>query len=151
MKTSRWLILFLTLCLFLTQAAAGAEAVYPSYTYNEWDESVSTPDGYTVEMTVRSAEAEGGPWKNPQDLCVTPDGRILLADTDNNRILEYDRDWQQACETYNNEQERMNNEEKKKDLNPPVTGKELIKGEPDASSFPSGGLRATFEIGRAYV
>ena len=93
MKTSRWLILFLTLCLFLTQAAAGAEAVYPSYTYNEWDESVSTPDGYTVEMTVRSAEAEGGPWKNPQDLCVTPDGRILLADTDNNRILEYDRDW----------------------------------------------------------
>ena len=24
-------------------------------------------------------------------------------------------------------------------------GKELIKGEPDASSFPSGGLRATFE------
>ena len=25
------------------------------------------------------------------------------------------------------------------------SGKELIKGEPDASSFPSGGLRATFE------
>ena len=27
------------------------------------------------------------------------------------------------------------------------SGKELIKGEPDASSFPSGGLRATFEAG----
>ena len=27
------------------------------------------------------------------------------------------------------------------------SGKELIKGEPDASSFPSGGLRATFEHG----
>ncbi|MBO7369103.1 MAG: glutamine synthetase III, partial [Clostridia bacterium] len=26
-----------------------------------------------------------------------------------------------------------------------VSGKELIQGEPDASSFPSGGLRATFE------
>ena len=25
------------------------------------------------------------------------------------------------------------------------TGKDLVKGEPDASSFPSGGLRATFE------
>ncbi|MBR2724193.1 MAG: glutamine synthetase III, partial [Ruminococcus sp.] len=25
------------------------------------------------------------------------------------------------------------------------SGKELIKGEPDASSFPSGGIRATFE------
>ena len=35
------------------------------------------------------------------------------------------------------------------------SGKELVKGEPDASSFPSGGLRATFEargyhsVGRA--
>ena len=27
------------------------------------------------------------------------------------------------------------------------SGKELVKGEPDASSFPSGGLRATFEPG----
>ena len=26
-----------------------------------------------------------------------------------------------------------------------ISGKELIKGEPDASSFPNGGLRATFE------
>ena len=31
-----------------------------------------------------------------------------------------------------------------------VPGKELIKGEPDASSFPSGGLRATFEA-RGYT
>ena len=31
-----------------------------------------------------------------------------------------------------------------------LTGKELIQGEPDASSFPSGGLRATFEA-RGYT
>ena len=30
------------------------------------------------------------------------------------------------------------------------SGKELIQGEPDASSFPSGGLRATFEA-RGYT
>ena len=30
------------------------------------------------------------------------------------------------------------------------SGKELIKGEPDASSFPSGGLRATFEAQGLY-
>ena len=29
-------------------------------------------------------------------------------------------------------------------------GRELVKGEPDASSFPSGGLRATFEA-RGYT
>jgi glutamine synthetase len=33
---------------------------------------------------------------------------------------------------------------------PEFSGKELIKGEPDASSFPSGGLRATFEA-RGYT
>ena len=31
------------------------------------------------------------------------------------------------------------------------SGKELIKGEPDASSFPSGGLRATFEARRGDI
>ena len=30
------------------------------------------------------------------------------------------------------------------------SGKELVKGEPDASSFPSGGLRATFRGKRIY-
>lgn len=30
------------------------------------------------------------------------------------------------------------------------SGKELIKGEPDASSFPSGGIRSTFEA-RGYT
>ena len=30
------------------------------------------------------------------------------------------------------------------------SGKELIKGEPDASSFPSGGMRSTFEA-RGYT
>ena len=70
-----------------------AEAVYPSYTYNEWDESVSTPQGYTVEATIRGAQAEGGAWKQPQDLCVTPEGHILLADSGNDRILEYDAEW----------------------------------------------------------
>ncbi|GEM_PF-373953 len=91
MKTRTCLIFFLALILLPVMTVA--ETVYPSYTYNEWDESVSTPDGYDVFATVRSAQAEGGPWKGPQDLCVTDDGRILLADTGNDRILEYDRDW----------------------------------------------------------
>ena len=91
MKLRKWLILLLALTML--PGLVAAETVYPSYTYNEWDESVSTPDGYTVEATIRSAQAEGGPWKSPQDLCVTPEGHILLADTGNDRILEYDADW----------------------------------------------------------
>ena len=105
MKTGKWLILILA--LLLLPSMAGTEAVYPSYTYNEWDESVSTPDGYTVLKTIRSAQAEGGPWKGPQDLCVTPGGHILLADTGNDRILEYDGDWhliREIREVYQNGQ-----------------------------------------------
>ena len=91
MKSVKWLILILALTLI--PSPVSAEAVYPSYTYNEWDQSVSTPDGYTVAAVIRGAQAEGGLWKTPQDLCVTPDGHILLADTGNDRILEYDADW----------------------------------------------------------
>lgn len=36
------------------------------------------------------------------------------------------------------------------EINMDFSGKELVKGEPDASSFPSGGLRATFEA-RGYT
>lgn len=77
----------------LLPSMGNAEAVYPSYTYNEWDESVSTPQGYVVETTIRGAQAEGGAWKQPQDLCVTAEGHILLADSGNDRILEYDGEW----------------------------------------------------------
>ncbi len=77
----------------LLPSIGNAEAVYPSYTYNEWDESVSTPQGYTVEAVIRGAQAEGGAWKQAQDLCVTPQGHILLADSGNDRILEYDGQW----------------------------------------------------------
>lgn len=77
----------------LLPSMGNAEAVYPSYTYNEWDESVSIPQGYVVETTIRGAQAEGGAWKQPQDLCVTAEGHILLADSGNDRILEYDGEW----------------------------------------------------------
>ncbi len=30
------------------------------------------------------------------------------------------------------------------------SGKQLVQGEPDASSFPSGGIRSTFEAQRVY-
>jgi tetratricopeptide (TPR) repeat protein len=91
LKKTKWLILILA--LMLLPSIGNAEAVYPSYTYNEWDESVSTPQGYTVEAVIRGAQAEGGAWKQAQDLCVTPQGHILLADSGNDRILEYDGQW----------------------------------------------------------
>ncbi len=89
----RLILCLLLLALILPLPAMAAGTPYASYTYDEWDRSVSTPDGYTVEKTVLGSLQEAGVWSKPQDLCVTPDGNILLADTGNNRILEYDGEW----------------------------------------------------------
>lgn len=83
-------VVILSLLLVSFAAAALADVPYASYSYDEWDRSVSAPVGYTVEKTVYGAMTSSGAWKEAQDLITTADGRILVADTGNNRILEYD-------------------------------------------------------------
>lgn len=83
-------VVILSLLLVSFAAAALADVPYASYTYDEWDRSVSAPVGYTVSRTVYGAMTPSGAWKEAQDLITTADGRILVADTGNNRILEYD-------------------------------------------------------------
>ncbi len=84
------LLSLLLICPILAEAAG---TPYSSYTYDEWNRSVGAPTGYTVEETILGSLQETGTWSKPQDLCVTPQETILLADTGNNRILEYDRNW----------------------------------------------------------
>lgn len=83
-------VVILSLLLVSFAAAALADVPYASYTYNEWDHSVSAPVGYTVHKTIYGAMTASGAWKEAQELITTKDGRILIADTGNNRILEYD-------------------------------------------------------------
>ena len=91
----RKLIKVILLSLLLVSFAASAAAItpYASYSYDEWNRSVSAPVGYTAGRTVYGAMTESGAWKEAQDLITTADGRILVADTGNNRILEYDADF----------------------------------------------------------
>ncbi len=90
-KISRVILISLLMaCLGLS---ALADVPYASYTYDEWRSSVSAPVGYTVERTVYAAMTGSGAWKEAADIITTPDGRILLADTGNDRILEYDADF----------------------------------------------------------
>ena len=86
-------VVILSLLLVSFAAAALADVPYASYSYDEWDHSVSAPVGYTVEKTVYGVMTQSGAWKEAQDLITTADGRILVADTGNNRILEYDADF----------------------------------------------------------
>ncbi len=92
MRKMLQIVLLCLLAISLTGNAL-AEAPYASYTYDEWDHSVAAPTGYTVEKTIYGASTQSGAWKEAQDLIVTRDGRILVADAGNNRILEYDADF----------------------------------------------------------
>ena len=83
-------IVILSLLLVSFAAAGLADVPYASYTYDEWEHSVSAPVGYTVHKTIYGAMTSSGAWKDAQELITTRDGRILIADTGNNRILEYD-------------------------------------------------------------
>ncbi len=86
-------LVLLSLLMVSVAAPALADVPYASYTYDEWDRSVAAPVGYTVEKTVYGVMTESGAWKEAQDLITAPDGRILVADAGNNRILEYDADF----------------------------------------------------------
>ena len=53
-------VVILSLLLVSFAAAALADVPYASYSYDEWDRSVSAPVGYTVEKTVYGAMTQFG-------------------------------------------------------------------------------------------
>ena len=69
----RKLLQILLIALLVTSLTlpALADETYPSYTYNEWDDSVATPAGYTVARTIYSNMVQGGPWKTASRAILT--------------------------------------------------------------------------------
>lgn len=82
-------VVFAAAMLFagLTPAFAAVDIPYDSYTYNYREYIEFTPAPYVPAGTVSGLSLNIGAFKNPQDLCVAPDGLIYVADTDNNRIV----------------------------------------------------------------
>jgi len=72
-------------------AAARADGVPVTYNYSFWGETVSSPAPYLPAALLNGRELGVGPFKEPNDLLVTPDGDIYVADTGNNRIVVLDR------------------------------------------------------------
>ena len=86
------LCLVLLACLAFENAFAADSLPYDCYNYDHWNNILYTPapyvpDGLVSGATLRFEGAPVGAFRNPQDLCVSPDGDVYIADTGNNRIV----------------------------------------------------------------
>lgn len=85
--------LILLLLLSVQTLSVSAEVPYHTYTYDYWEDVVNIPAPYTPDLTITGQDLESGQFNNPQDITVTDDGRVFVADTGNNRIVVLDHDF----------------------------------------------------------
>jgi hypothetical protein len=91
-QVKRILCLVLLICTAAGTAFAADSLPYDCYNYDYWNNILYTPAPYVPDGLVSGAvlQYEGAPigaFRNPQDLCVSPDGDVYIADTGNNRIV----------------------------------------------------------------
>lgn len=65
---------------------------YDTYSYDFWGKPVSTPAAYIPYKTILGKNLSCNSFKNPQDIFITKDGTIYVADTGNNRIVVLNQD-----------------------------------------------------------
>ena len=75
--------------------AMANELPYDTYNYNFYEDIVYTPAAYIPSGSVSGTQLvyEGenlGVFSNPQDICKTPEGEVVIADTGNNRVIILD-------------------------------------------------------------
>ena len=82
----------LLFCMMAEPAAAKADSTVPydSYNYDYWEDIVFTPAAYIPDGSVSGTTLGVGGFLSPQDICVSPEGNVYIADTGNNRIVETD-------------------------------------------------------------
>jgi hypothetical protein len=77
--------------------AAVSDVPYDSYTWTYRLYIEFTPAPYIPAGTVSGTGLGIGQFRNPQDLCIAPDGLIYVADTDNHRIVVLSNDLTQVA------------------------------------------------------
>lgn len=89
------IILTLLVCILLPaqRQTVSANAPYHSYTYDYWEDPVYIPDPYLPESVFTGQGLESGQFSNPQDLTVSSEGDVYVADSGNNRIVILDSDF----------------------------------------------------------
>lgn len=97
MKMKKICCLLLLLCLLPVCSLANDSLPYDCYNYDYWNNILYTPAPYVPDGSLSGPALmyNGSPlgaFRTPQDLCISPEGKIYLADTGNNRIIVIDSD-----------------------------------------------------------
>lgn len=90
-----WILILITFLHNNVSHALANGLPYDTYNYNYYEDIVHTPAAYTPSASISGTQLiyEGevlGVFSNPRDLCKTPEGEIVIADTGNNRIIILD-------------------------------------------------------------
>lgn len=80
---------------FVVSIVSSVPVSAQSYIYNSEQKVVASPDAYILSQEI-ALEAEGIAAVSPQDICVSPSGRIYVVDTNNHRVLMYNSKYEQV-------------------------------------------------------
>lgn len=86
-------LLALVLLLLVVATPKVLAVAYRGYTYDFWKRPVDAPQAYLPTEVVDGKRLGVGNLRDPQDLFVSEDGSIYIADSGNDRIVVLDRNW----------------------------------------------------------
>lgn len=80
-------LVILIISLLPCDKAFATNLPYDTYNFDYWDYIVFTPAAYVPESNISGLKLGIGTFLNPQDICVSEDKKVYVADTGNNRIV----------------------------------------------------------------
>ncbi len=88
-KMKNFITIFTILILIVLpfEKAFASNLPYDTYNFDYWDYIVFTPAAYVPDTNISGLKLGIGAFLNPQDICVSEDYKVYVADTGNNRVV----------------------------------------------------------------
>lgn len=101
----KMLLLFPLMLIMVGTAVPVSAAPYDGYNYSWWGEPEPAPAPYLPLLQIAGESLPTGAFRTPEDIFITADNLIYVADTGNNRIVRIDEEAEtaQSIETFMND------------------------------------------------